>query len=191
MTDGGDTENYAGAAQKPDADPDAELMKRCAAGSDDAFTEIVRRHQRALLNFFARMGALSDGEDLVQETFVRLYRYRDRYQPSAQFASFLYHLARNVWADHGRKSFRVSRLLEGLSSWDTTSEPPATRGWDRSDIEAALDRLPPKLREAVVLTICQGLRYQDAADALGIPLGTVKSRVNLALNALKEILHED
>jgi RNA polymerase sigma-70 factor (ECF subfamily) len=58
------------------------------------------------------------------------------------------------------------------------------------DVEAALDRLSPKLREVIVLNVYQGLRYQEVADVLGIPLGTVKSRINLALAALKEILHE-
>ena len=55
---------------------------------------------------------------------------------------------------------------------------------------AALQKLPPKLREAIVLNVYQRLRYQEVADVLGIPLGTVKSRINLALAALKEILHE-
>jgi RNA polymerase sigma-70 factor (ECF subfamily) len=58
------------------------------------------------------------------------------------------------------------------------------------DIEAALDQLSPKLREVVVLNIYQGLRYQEVADVLQIPLGTVKSRLNLALAALKQSLHE-
>jgi RNA polymerase sigma-70 factor (ECF subfamily) len=59
------------------------------------------------------------------------------------------------------------------------------------DVEAALNQLSPKLREVIVLNIYQGLRYQEVADVLEIPLGTVKSRINLALTALKEILHED
>jgi RNA polymerase sigma factor (sigma-70 family) len=59
------------------------------------------------------------------------------------------------------------------------------------DIEAALDRLSPKLREVIVLNIYQGLRYQEVADVLEIPLGTVKSRINLALTALKEILDDN
>ncbi len=64
------------------------------------------------------------------------------------------------------------------------------RPGENADLEAALDRLSPKLREVIVLNIYQGLRYQEVADVLGIPLGTVKSRINLALAELKEILHE-
>ena len=172
-------------------DPDAALMTEVAAGSEFAFTVLVRRHQNPLLNFFARMGALSDSEDLVQETFVRLYRYRDRYRPSARFTALLYHLARNVWADRGRKAARFDRLTSGLRAESNISRAPDfTIPGERLDVAAALQKLSPKLREAIVLNVYQRLRYQEVADVLGIPLGTVKSRINLALAALKEILHE-
>ncbi len=170
-------------------DPDAALMLETAAGAEASFAKLVERHQKSLLNFFVRMGACSDGEDLVQETFVRLYRYREKYQSTARFSAFLYHLARNVWADHGRKSARSERLVAGLRDF-AQEQAPDNRQEDHRDVGAALDKLSPKLREAVVLNIYQGLRYQEVADALGIPLGTVKSRINLALNALKEILNE-
>jgi RNA polymerase sigma-70 factor (ECF subfamily) len=180
-----------GAGDVAEIDVDAELMHQTAAGSETSFAMLVGRHQKSLLNFFVRMGAYSDGEDLVQETFVRLYRYREKYQSSARFSAFLYHIARNVWADHGRKSMRTERIASSLrdfnlESGENTSQPPQ----ESLDIEAALDKLSPKLREVIVLNIYQGLRYQEVADALGIPLGTVKSRINLALHALKEILHE-
>jgi RNA polymerase sigma-70 factor (ECF subfamily) len=180
-------------ASSPDEtrDPDVALMLEVAGGSETAFTALVRRHQNPLLNFFARMGASSDCEDLVQETFVRLFRFRRRYKPAARFTTFLYHLARNVWADRGRKIVRLEWLA---AEFQTEVEIARQRAPDRSgdavDIEAALDRLSPKLREAIVLNIYQGLRYQEVADVLEIPLGTVKSRINLALTALKEILHE-
>lgn len=169
-------------------DPDVTLMLEVAKGSEAAFAELVGRHQNLLLNFFVRMGALSHGEDLVQETFVRLFRYRQRYRPSARFSAFLYHLARNVWADHGRKIIRMDRLAaeyEKVSQEPPRSEPPGAG----LDVQHALEQLSPKLREVIVLNIYQGLRYQEIADALGIPLGTVKSRINLALSALREILH--
>ena len=172
-------------------DPDADLMTEAAAGSDSAFTALVRRHQNPLLNFFARMGALSECEDLVQETFVRLYRYRDRYRPTARFTALLYHLARNVWADRGRKAARFDRLTSGLlAESHPSSAPEYTIPGERLDVAAALQQLSPKLRETLVLNVYQRLRYQEVADVLGIPLGTVKSRINLALAALKEILHE-
>jgi RNA polymerase sigma factor (sigma-70 family) len=175
----------------PAPDIDVALMLEVARGSEPAFTTLVRSHQQSLVNFFARMGANSDCEDLVQETFVRLFRYRQQYRPTARFTTFLYHLARNVWADRGRKILRFERLTsEYENQLRTAGDAGSKRAGESLDVEAALNRLSPKLREVIVLNIYQGLRYQEVADVLEIPLGTVKSRINLALAALKEILNE-
>lgn len=168
-------------------DPDADLMVQVAADSREAFAELVRRHQNSLLNFFHRMGAYNDAEDLVQETFVRLFRGRARYRPTARFTTFLYVLARHAWADHGRKSWRRKRLETGLE--DEAMIVDRERGTvadTHLDVQAALGRLSPKLKEVLVLNVYQGLRYQEIADVLDIPLGTVKSRINLALQALRK-----
>lgn len=173
-------------------DADVALMLEAGAGSDEAFTLLVRRHQQALVNFFTRMGASMESEDLVQETFVRLFRYRKHYKPAARFTTFLYHLARHVLADHGRKIVRTGRLVGALESEVRAHGRPIEthKSGASLDVEAALAKLSPKLREVIVLNINQGLRYQEVADVLGIPLGTVKSRINLALAALKELLDE-
>lgn len=185
------TSGESPARPEPAPDPDVALMLQVSAGSEAAFTTLVRQHQNSLLNFFARMGASSDCEDLVQETFVRLFRYRRQYQPAARFTTFLYHLARNVWADRGRKIIRLERLAAEFQADVELAGPSAPeRLGDAIDIEAALDRLSPKLREVIVLNIYQGLRYQDVAAVLEIPLGTVKSRINLAITALKQDLNE-
>ena len=172
-------------------DPDADLMVQAAHGSDEAFAKLLRNHQHALVNFFARMGATHDGEDLAQVTFVRVYRYRRQYRPSARFSTFLYHLARHVWADRGRKILRMERLNaeyeQDLRVQENAPLEPTANG---VDVQTALDQLSPKLREVIVLNFYQGLRYQEVADVLEIPLGTVKSRINLAIAALKEILNE-
>jgi RNA polymerase sigma-70 factor (ECF subfamily) len=178
----------------PDAapEPDIALMLEVTAGSETAFTALVQRYQAPLLNFFVRMGASSDCEDLVQETFVRIFRYRHRYRPAARFTTFLYHLARNVWADRGRKIVRLERLTSRFQNEVEVAGQlaPASRSGS-VDVESALDRLSPKLREVIVLNIYQELRYQEIAEILEIPLGTVKSRINLALTALREIVgHE-
>lgn len=175
-----------------DTDSDAERMVQVAAGSREAFAELVRRHQNSLLNFFIRMGAYSDAEDLVQETFVRLFRARAGYRPKARFTTFLYVLARHAWADHGRRSWRRDRLETGLESEAAiVDREPAAGAANRLDVQAALDQLSPKLKEVLVLNVYQGLRYQEIADVLDIPLGTVKSRINLALQELRKHLHED
>ena len=171
--------------------PDVALMQEVAAGSETAFVELIHRHQNGLVNFFTRMGAYHDAEDLVQETFVRLYKARARYRPTARFKTYLYVLARHVWADGGRKAMRRDRLQASL---ETDAEIGGGRGaagiGTAMDVQAALDRLSPKLREVVVLNVYQGLQYQEIAEVLGIPLGTVKSRLNLAIRELRESFDE-
>lgn len=168
-------------------------MLRAARGSREAFEELVTRHQHGLLNFFSRMGAYTEAEDLVQETFLRVFRYRRRYRPTAKFTTFLYVLGRNVWADLGRKKARRERLDASLQTEAEIArrEERGEKGAVRLDVQAALNRLSPKLREVVVLNVYRGMSYQEVADALGIPLGTVKSRLNLALHELREFFDDD
>lgn len=172
-------------------DPDGVLMMDVANGAQEAFVALIHKHQGPLVNFFRRMGAYQDGEDLAQETFIRLYKARVRYKPAAKFTTFLYVIARHVLADHGRKWFQRERLRIGL----LRERPPAgeaTRlAGGRMDVEAALGSLSDKLRSVVVLGIYQGLRYEEIARVLEIPVGTVKSRMNLAIKALREYMHEE
>lgn len=172
-------------------DVDISLMKQVALGDEAAFETLVKKHQKSLLNFFLRMGAKSECEDLVQNTFIRLYRYRERYQPTAKFTTFLYVLAHRVWADLGRKNQRRERLSLHLQNDAATAMEEHERERVASvDVEAALDRLSDKLRDVIVLHYYQGLPYQQIADVLQIPLGTVKSRINLAIQALRQAFHE-
>ena len=170
--------------------PDHELMGRIRAGDQDAFAVLIRRHQTPLLNFFRRLGASNESEDLVQDVFLRLYRYRDRYVHNAKFTTFLYTLARHVWADRWRKLQRILRI-EDRARREMTTECDGNMGRvrDAMDTRQALEQLPDKLRIVLVLSICQGLRYGEIGEVLGIPEGTVKSRVFLALKSLKEIYH--
>jgi RNA polymerase sigma factor (sigma-70 family) len=170
---------------------DHELMGKVRAGDQDAFAVLIRRHQSPLLNFFRRLGANNESEDLVQDVFLRVYRYRDRYVHNAKFTTFLYTLARHVWSDRWRKLQRILRIEERAKQ----ELPSATGGCagqvrDAMDAQHALAQLPEKLRMVLVMSIYQGLRYDEIAAALAIPEGTVKSRVFIALKRLKEFYHE-
>ena len=170
---------------------DHELMENVRRGEQDAFAVLIRRHQVPLLNFFRRLGANSESEDLVQDVFLRLYRYRDRYVHNAKFTTFLYTLARHVWADRWRKLQRILRIQErAKQEMITECDGNMGRVRDAMDTQQALEQLPDKLRIVLVMSICQGLRYNEIGEALGIPEGTVKSRVFLALKRLKEIYHD-
>ena len=176
---------------QPETD-DFALMAQVRAGREDAFRILVERHRRPVLNFFARMGASHHGEDLAQETFVRLWNYRKKYQPSAKFTTFLYTLARHAWLDFVRRQIRFKLFADRYRE----EIPASTDGGlgqlrRKLDVQAALDRLSPKLREVLVLAVHQGLAYDEIAGVLRIPVGTVKSRVFNALATLQEMFHED
>lgn len=176
-------------------DEDAELMLRAGAGQREAFERLVRRHQQPLLNFFLRSGVDWDAEDLVQQTFIRLYGYRQRYRPRAKFTTFLYLLARQVWIDELRRRRRQQRLREQAreqAELAAVSAPPAVADAGFSDeLQQALDRLSPRHREVVVLGVLQELEYAEIARILKIPVGTVKSRMFNGLRDLRRLLESD
>ena len=170
---------------------DEELMLMAAKDDQAAFEQLVVRHQKPLLNFFYRLGVYTDAEDLVQLTFVRLYRYRERYSPDAKFTTFLYLLARQVRVDEVRKRIRLRNLREKLAEENRRAEPPpadAPYTGASDDLQAALAQLSEAHREVVVLGMLQDLPYAEVAEILGLPVGTVKSRMFHALRTLRRIL---
>ncbi|HMP76245.1 MAG TPA: RNA polymerase sigma factor [Kiritimatiellia bacterium] len=166
-----------------------EWLARAAAGDDTAFRAIVERYQGRLLNFFLRAGAKDHAEDLVQETFIRLHRHRSRARPLARFTTYAHTLAHHVWIDHVRRQSRRLRLLERAApEMDQADGRSAGHAPARIDAERLLATLTPDLRGAVVLVIYQGLAYAEAAEVLGVPTGTVKSRVFNALHRMRTAL---
>lgn len=175
----------------PPEPEDFALMECVRQSNETAFRHLVERHQRPLLNYFARMGAFNHGEDLAQETFLRLWNYRTKYKPSAKFTTFLYTLARHAWLDHIRKQNRFRLFRERYrEEIPVFTDGGLGRVRKKIDIQAALARLSPKLRETLVLTIHPGLSYDEIAAVLRIPVGTVKSRVFNALATLQEIYRD-
>lgn len=187
---------------------DAELMARAANGDEGAFAELVVRYQDILLNFFLRKGvSYCDGQDLVQRTLLRLWRYRNRYAPTAKLTTFLFLLAGQVAIDFFRAEGHRQGLEERLEhqvETETTSGTmstsgetaaacrPADPGDDGSGerVRLAVASLPPGMRDVVELGVFQDLPYADVAEILGIPEGTVKSRMFNALRKLKELMNE-
>ena len=167
------------------ADTDARLMAT-AATCGRTFTSLVTRYRQPLLTYFYRQGAQTESEDLVQETFIRLHRYRNRYRPDAKFSSFLFTLAHHAWLDHGRRAQRRSRAYLSYEDECARQMIPDEGPESDVDIEAALSFLSAKHRRVIELYFYQGLRLHEIACSLGIPVGTVKSRLNHALRGLRE-----
>ena len=152
----------------------------------------ARKLEQNLLNFFWRQGvSYSEGEDLVQETYMRLWKYRGEYRPSAKLSTFLFLLARQVRIDALRRQTRRESREESWGREAATSAASAVGRVDaREDVRWALAQLSDPLRDVVELGVFQDLPYAEVGEILGIPVGTVKSRMSNALKKLKEVLDE-
>ena len=158
--------------------------------SDETLMAEARKFEKNLLNFFWRQGvSLSEGEDLVQETYLRLWKYRREYKPTAKLSTFLFLMARQVRIDALRRQTRRENREENWIREQPTSEGPKQFGV-REDVRWALAKLSEPLRDVIELVVFQDLPYAEVAEILGIPVGTVKSRMHNALKELKEIFNE-
>ncbi len=188
---------------EPGAEPTAEssaetsdhaLMARAARGDTAAFDALGMRWRPRLVNYFRSLGAdLHGAEDCAQETLIRVYAYRAAYRPEAEYAAFLFTVGRHAFLDWRRKVVR-RESRETVRAVPEDAEPGLRRGGEpadgaaRMDLAAAVARLPRRLRGVVELGAIRGLPYDDVAALLGIPVGTVKSRMHLALRRLRERL---
>jgi RNA polymerase sigma-70 factor (ECF subfamily) len=169
---------------------DESLMTLVQKGDRDAFNALIHKYQDILLNFFHRMNVYNDTEDLVQETFLRIYRYRLRYTASAKFSTFLFRIARQVHIDRWRKQKNRNTMLKRLLHRKQSEIRTRGAADERIDeAEQALMKLPEAMRIVVILHIYHDLKYADIAGILDIPVGTVKSRMFNALRSLREMLN--
>ncbi len=186
-------------------DPDAETMLRVKAGDVRAFPALVERWIRPLASFFHRLGAdPSAAEDCASEVFYKLYKTRAAYEPRAKFSTFLFSVARHHWID----VYRHSRIGPTTVSGDVSGEDggaggtlvsrlPAPEdapsgGAERAEVAQAVREavaaLSDEHREVFALAQGEGLRYQEIAEILRIPIGTVKSRMHTAMAVLRDRL---
>ena len=158
--------------------------------SDDELMAEARKYEQNLLNFFWRQGVSHfEGEDLVQETYLRLWNYRREYAPTAKLSTFLFLLARQVRIDALRRQTRRERREEDWGKEQPSAVPSAA--CEREDVRWAVSRLSEPLREVVELGVFQELPYAEVAEILGIPVGTVKSRMSTAIRRLKEVFDDE
>ena len=180
---------------------DEVLIKRFQDGDSDAFTELVARYKDPLFNYVSRM--LKDrvyAEDIVQETFVRVYRNRDRYQQIAKFSTWIYTIAINLTkTELRRQNLRRFFSLSAVSDNGKAFELPDTKiNLEKSaedsiigeKIKDAIEQLPKTFREVIILRDIQELSYEEISKITGVPLGTVKSRVNRGRTRLQKLLKD-
>ena len=186
-------------AQHTPTPSDEDLLLGLQRGQIENLAPLVERHHSPLLGYLYRMTASRSGgdrslaEDLVQETFLRLLGSLQRYQHPRPFKPWLYAIATNLARDHyKRAATRLaadSDLLDALPSANGLEDVIQQRQEARQVIQA-LHRLPEHQREAIVLRYYQDLSLAEIAQALEIPIGTVKSRLSLGANRLRELLEK-
>ncbi|MEZ4219199.1 MAG: sigma-70 family RNA polymerase sigma factor [Myxococcota bacterium] len=191
----------AGAAGAPGSEPDedAGLMLAFARGEAAAFDRLFERWAAKLLRFLERMvHDTATAEELVQETFLRVYRARDRYEPSARFSTWLFHIATNL----ALNELRRPRRSRAHTSTDGAPSGPAELGdvgaartddvvharRESARVERALETLPERQRAALWLAAVEGLAYAEIAESLGTTTRSVKSLVHRARTALVRAL---
>lgn len=182
------------AATGPAPDSAADALPQDASVGVPGWEEIVTEHSARVYRLAYRLtGNQHDAEDLTQETFLRVFRSLGTYSPGT-FEGWLHRITTNLFLDQVRRRRRVR-----IDPWgDETERLPASaastpeRGFEHanldSDVQRALDDLPPEFRAAVVLCDMEGLSYEEIGVTLGIKLGTVRSRIHRGRALLRESL---
>ncbi len=178
---------------------DEQLIARFQVGDVQAFDILVRRYKDQLLNFIYRfVGNRSDAEDIVQETFLRVYKNKHYYKEIAKFSTWVYTIAGNLAKTELRrrkrhKIFSVSNFVNEERDYDIpdrehSPERKVDSSIQENIIQKAIGKLPTKFKEVIILRDIQGFAYEEISQILNIPLGTVKSRVNRGRLKLQEDL---
>ncbi len=171
---------------------DEDVMERCALGSETAFRALVQRYRSRIMNLVCRF---------INDVFLRVYRNRERYRKSGKFSTWIFTIAVNLTKNEIRSRVRH----KGTFSLDAMEEDSGGQGLAFPDLKPlpdedlnaseirrrvaeALEKIPARYREAVVLRDIEGLSYEEVGEILRIPGGTVRSRINRARLMLKERL---
>ena len=168
------------------------VMAEVSAGQVARLAVLFERYHRALFRYFVSMnGDREQAEDLVQEVFFRMLRYRTSYDPAQSFTAWMYQIARNAGVDQLRKR-RVAEVVDidsfTLASASPGPEESASRGQDLALLRRAMDQLPEDKREILVLSRFQGMKHEDIAEVLGCSLSATKSLIHRGRETLKQKL---
>lgn len=179
---------------------DEELVRAARGGDSDAFEEIVSRYKDRIYNLAYRMfGSREEAEDIAQETFLHTFRALESFRVEERFSPWIYRIATNLCLDRLRKMKHTVASLDApvgpesdipqqVADWSHAPEKLYELSEMRADTQEAIDGLPPKYKVVVVLRHLQDLSYDEIARVLGIPQGTVKTRLFRAREILRRKL---
>jgi RNA polymerase sigma-70 factor (ECF subfamily) len=181
---------------------DHRLIAGCLQGDTGAFGQLVLRYQDRLYNTVYRLvDNAEDAQDVVQEAFLNAYQSLDSFKGHSEFFTWLYRIAYNTAISLKRKQ-RVTLSLSARGNGEAGLEPPDEsdlsrpgQGLERAEeerrIQGALGRLSPEHRMVLILKDMEGQKYEAMAEILGVPIGTIRSRLHRARAELRELLHPD
>lgn len=182
---------------------DEELMLACKEDHGEALEEIYRRYHRQVYYYVVRNFSRKElAEDIAQEAFLRVYRSRKSYEPTAKFAVWLYRIVRNLCIDEGRRYWNRNVTRETESVVDESQNSPLDllpddnfnvreqldEERDMKTIRDAIDQLSPEQREVIVLNKFHGLSYQEIGEIIGSNAESVKQKAYRAHLRLREVL---
>jgi RNA polymerase sigma-70 factor (ECF subfamily) len=179
-------------------DLDSTLVERCLSGDSAAWEDLVRQHSRRVYGLCYRFtGRDSEAQDLTQDVFLRVFRSLASFRSTeGSFTTWLARLTRNLLIDHYRRT-RNERITDSIEEQlprveetrMTTRSDSAVAGREASELlQGALAKLSPELRETIILRDLQDMEYREISQVLGIPEGTVKSRLNRGRAELARLL---
>lgn len=181
---------------------DRQLIEACLQGRTEAFGELVRRYQDRLYNTVYRLVDQSeDAQDVLQEAFFNAFQSLDSFKGDSQFFTWLYRIAVNSAISLRRKQRVALRLDRQNSEGNVGAEPADVSNWSQPGLaleqadeerrmQEVLSRLSPDHRAVLVMKEIDGLKYEDIAEVLQVPIGTVRSRLFRARMELREILEQ-
>ncbi len=187
-----------GSPRSSDPESDEQLMARVRGGEVEAFDALFERYRRRLFGFlFRRCDETAAAEDLFQETWIRVIRARKRFDPRRRFSTWLFQIANNLCRDRVRRLTVDIRKREALHQQaQARSESAAASSPELSvalpaDLRERLAALPDRLREVLVLRYYHDLSEGEIAEIVGVPRGTVKSRLHTAVKTLRAGVQSD
>ena len=173
---------------------DRQLVTRVLEGDDAAFEYLFNRYRDAIYRLFVqRLGGVNDADDLLQETFIKVYINLHRYRPDYTFGQWVYTIARNTFIDYVRRRQEDLPIDERFAAPATNSPPPEESFINlqqRRQIEHYLERLSPRYRELIVMRFFDEYSYEEIAAKLSLPLGTVKTQIHRAREQMCRMIVE-
>lgn len=173
-------------------DDDFSLIRSFVGGNEDAFRSLLKRHKEKVRNLiYITVGKPDDVDDIAQEVFITVFRKLDTFRYESQFSTWLYRITINKCRDHIRKN-KVKNFFTPITSDDSRdiAEPsPVDPTFEVQEIvRKCVAKLPEKYRIPLILRDFEGMNYQEIAETLKTEVGTIKSRIFRAREALKEML---